>query len=159
MRDPGAIVCEPVEKRPRQGREERAPAPGLPAPREGREWQGTASGVCGWREELPQFSAARVARHGRFWIPRTWSSACRRYQRPPGGGGGRREAPFSRSRCGSRGGSGGRAEQPRLCVGSVPGARLAVKVRGRGAFTRVTAQQTEFAHKRQCQCLFLEVST
>lgn len=149
-----SILCELVEKRPGQGRQERAAAPRLAAPRQGRAAR-TATGVCGRRQELPQVSAARVARHGSLWIPRTWSSACRLDQRPPGGGGGRSEAPFSRSRCRSRGGG---AEEGRLCVGSVPGARLALKVRGREALTRVTAQQTDFAHKRQCQCLFLEFS-
>lgn len=119
MRDPRAILCELVEKRPRQGWKERAAAPGLAALRDRRAAR-TASGVCGWREGLPRFSVARVARHGCLGIARTWSSACRLYQRPPGGEGGRSEAPFGRSRCGSRGG--GEAEEGRLCVGSVPGA-------------------------------------
>ena len=62
----------------------------------------------------------------------TWSSACRLDQRPPGGGGGRSEAPSSRSRRCRRGGCGGAEEQP-FRAGSVPGARLALRVRGRAA--------------------------
>ncbi|CAK7316256.1 hypothetical protein VULLAG_LOCUS19612 [Vulpes lagopus] len=74
------------------------------------------------------------------WIPGTRRSACRPHHRPPGGGG-----PRTGVRAALR--------------GSVPGAPTGLRVRGREALTRVTAQQTDFAHKRQCQCLFLEVST
>ena len=51
------------------------------------------------------------------------------------------------------------AEQRKGGSASVQCQVLALQVRGREALTRVTVQQTDFAHKRQCQCLFLEVST
>ena len=115
----------------------RAAAPGPRA--RGRTVASAASESAGAGGAPPAFcSRSRAA--WKPWIPGTGRSACSPHRRPPGGGGRR---------------TGVRA----ALRGSVPGALTGLRVRGREALTRVTAQQIDFAHKRQCQCLFLEVST
>lgn len=87
----------------------------------------------------------------------TWSSACRLERRPPGGGGKRSEA-LSAAAVGAAAAA-ARQRNSRSVRGQCQGPDRPSGCGGQRPDKGHCSANSEFAHKCQCRCLFLEAST